>query len=69
MAPKRRIRRLAALVNTTPETLVQVIGDVLGDTVHELRACQSRAGGRIVRNIRRHRRKNAPRGSPHGGGV
>ena len=67
MAPKRRIRKLAALVDTAPETLVQVIGDVLRDTVHELRTCQPRAGGHIMRNIRRHRQVNAARGRPHGG--
>jgi hypothetical protein len=56
MAPKRRIRKLAALVHTTPETLTEVIGDVLRETVNELQRYKPSAGGRVARDIRRHRR-------------
>jgi hypothetical protein len=56
MAQKRRIKRLATLVDTTPETLAEVIGDVLRETVNELQSYKPRAGGRIARDIRRHRR-------------
>jgi hypothetical protein len=56
MAPKRRIRKLAALVHTTPETLTEVIGDVFRETVNELKRRKPRAGGRIARGISRHRR-------------
>jgi hypothetical protein len=56
MAPKRRIEKLAALVHTTPETLKEVIDDVLRETVNELRTDEPRAGGRIARDVRRHRK-------------
>jgi galactose-1-phosphate uridylyltransferase len=59
MAPKRRIKKLAALVDTTPETLAEVIGDVLRETVNELQTYEPRACGRIARDIRRHRKTNA----------
>jgi hypothetical protein len=55
MAPKRRIEKLAVLVDTTPETLVEVMGDVLSDTVGELQTYKPRACARIARDIRRHR--------------
>ncbi len=58
MAPKRRMKRLAALVRTTPETLTEVMGAVLCETVHELRTYEPSACGRIARDIRRHRRIN-----------
>ena len=59
MAPKRRIRRLAALVNTAPETLAEVIGDVLRDTVKELQMYEPGTGRRIAGDIRRHRKTNS----------
>jgi hypothetical protein len=59
MASKRRIKKLAALVGTTPETLAEVIGDVLRDTVNELRACMPKAGRRIAQGIRRHRKMDS----------
>jgi len=58
MAPRRRIEKLAVLVGTTPETLVEVMGDVLSDTVGELQTYKPRACGRIARDIRRHRQMN-----------
>ena len=54
----RRIKKLAALVNTTPETLAEVIGDVLRETVNELQTYEPRAGARIARGIRGHQKMN-----------
>jgi hypothetical protein len=59
MVVKRRIRKLADLVDTTPETLAEVIGDVFRETVSELQTYKPRACGRIARDIRRHRKTNA----------
>jgi len=59
MAPKRRIKKLAALVHTTPETLTEVIGDVLRETVSELQTYEPRTGGRVAGDIRRHRKTNS----------
>ncbi len=58
MTPKRRIGKLAALVGTTPETLTEVIGDALRDTIHEVQIRKRKAGRRIVRRLRRRRKKN-----------
>jgi hypothetical protein len=63
MAPKRRIKKLAALVDSTPETLAEVAGDVLRETVDELQRYKPNAGGRIARDICRHRKT-----SPGAGG-
>jgi hypothetical protein len=59
MTPKRRIRKLAALVGTTPETLTEVIGDALRDTINELQIRKPKADRRIARRLRRRRKKNA----------
>mgnify|MGYP001100339248 CR=1 FL=1 len=56
MAPRKRIEKLAVLVDTTPETLAEVMGDVLSDTVDELHTYKPRVWGRIARGIRRHRK-------------
>jgi hypothetical protein len=58
MGPRRRIKKLAVLVDTTPETLVEVMGDVLSDTVNELQTYKPKVCGRIARDIRRHRQMN-----------
>jgi len=58
MAPRRRIKKLAVLMDTTPETLVEVMGDVLRETVDELQKYKPRACGRMARDIRRHRQMN-----------
>ncbi len=59
MTPKRRISKLAARMGTTPETLTEVIGDALRDTINELQIRKSKAGRRLVRRLRRRRKKNA----------
>lgn len=53
MAPKRRIKKLAALVETTPETLTEVIGDILHETVNERQRYKPRAAGRMARGVGR----------------
>ena len=58
MAPKRRIRKLAVLVDATPEMLVEIMGDVFSETINELQVYKPRACGRIARDIRRHRQVN-----------
>ena len=55
MAPRRRIKKLAVLADTTPEMLIEVMGDVLRETVDELQMYKPRACGRMAREIRRHR--------------
>ncbi len=65
MAPRRRIRRLAVLVDTTPDRapkcgimhlgtqmLVEIMGDVFSETINELQTYKPRACGRIARDIR-----------------
>jgi len=59
MAVKGRIQQLAVLVNTTPETLVEIMGDMSRETLNELQVRNPRAGGRVARNLRRHRRMQA----------
>jgi hypothetical protein len=58
MAPRRHIKKLAVLVDTTPEALVEIMGDVFSETIHELQMYKPRACGRIARDIRRHRQMN-----------
>jgi len=58
MAPKRRIKKLAALVNATPDMLAEVIGDLLCETVTELQMYKPRAYGRVTSGIHRHRKTN-----------
>ena len=64
MGTKRRIKKLAALVGATPETLAEVIGDVLREIANELQTYKPRACGHIARDIHRHRKVN-----PGTGGV
>lgn len=59
MAPKRRISRLAALVDSTPETLTEAMEDVLRETVDELQTYKPRACRRIVGDLRRHRKRHS----------
>jgi hypothetical protein len=59
MAPRRRMKKLAVLVDSTPEILQEVIGVVLRETVTELQTNRPRAAGRIARDIRRHRRADS----------
>jgi hypothetical protein len=58
MASKKRIKKLAVLVDTTPETLGEVMGDVLRETVNELHTYKPQACQRIARDIRKHRKMN-----------
>jgi hypothetical protein len=58
MAAKKRIKKLAALVDTTPEVLAEAIGDVLRETVNELQTYKPRSCRRIARGIHRHRKAN-----------
>jgi hypothetical protein len=58
MAAKKHIKKLAALVDATPDTLAEVIGDVLSETIDELQIYKPRACRRIARDIRRHRKAN-----------
>jgi hypothetical protein len=55
MAPTRRIQKLAVLVDTTPEMLVEIMGDVFSETINELQTYKPRACGRLARDIHRHR--------------
>ena len=59
MAPRRRMKKLAVLVDSTPEILQEVIGAVLRETVTELQTNRPRAAGRIARDIRRHRKADS----------
>ena len=56
MAPRRRIRKLAALVDATPDMLVEVMGDVLSEAIDELQTYKPRTCGHIARDIRSHRK-------------
>ncbi len=58
MAPRRRIQKLAVRVGTTPDTLAEVVGDVLRETVNELQTYRPRGCGRMARDIHRHRQVN-----------
>jgi hypothetical protein len=64
MAPRRRIKKLAVLVDTTPEVLVEIMGDVFSETINELQMYKPRACGRIARDIPR--RAAALRGADTG---
>ncbi len=55
MAQRRRIRKLAVLVDAAPETLLAVIGDVRRETVNELQTYKPGVCERVARAIRRHR--------------
>ncbi|MCU0914589.1 MAG: hypothetical protein MUC88_08510 [Planctomycetes bacterium] len=63
MAVKGRIRQLAVLVNTMPETLAEVMGDMSREALNELQAYNPKACGRMVRSIRRHRKLHTPLGA------
>ena len=62
MAPRRRIKKLAVLVDTTPEMLVEVMGDVLSETIEELQTNKPGTCGHLARDIRTHRRMNPDAG-------
>jgi hypothetical protein len=55
MAPRRRVKKLAVLVDTTPEMLMDIMGDVFSETISELQTYKPRVCGRLARDIRRHR--------------
>jgi len=59
MAPKKRMRRLAVLVNSPTRTLTEVLKDILRETVGELESHHPRVYGRIARDLRR-RHKSTP---------
>jgi hypothetical protein len=59
MTPKRRIQKLAALVDAAPNVVAEVVADVLHETVNELRTYKPGTCRRVVQGIRKHQKNSS----------